>query len=293
MLVWMAPAKLNLGLRVLARRPDGYHEIETVLVPLRLFDELSIEPRAHGGLSLEVSGAELGDERENLAWRAAERACAALGAAPNYALRLRKRIPVAAGLGGGSSDAAAAILAVERLSGKTLDGSARCGLARELGADVSFFLEPRPAVGRGVGERLEPISGVPEMWWLLVAMPFGVATREAYRLASRELTLPQQGSSIAALLGASGLIQSPPNDLGRVVARQYPEIEAARAALREVGAMATGMSGSGPTVYGRFRDREAAETAAHGVKTPEGAKTIVVSSPGSASRDWGWGVAKW
>ncbi|MFQ5513281.1 MAG: 4-(cytidine 5'-diphospho)-2-C-methyl-D-erythritol kinase [Myxococcota bacterium] len=296
MLQLHAPAKLNLGLRILGRRPDGYHEIETVLVPLRLFDRIEIEREPGAGLALHLSGpgsAELPRDRSNLAVRAAERLCTELGLAPELRLRLMKGIPVAAGLGGGSSDAAAVLLGIEQLSGKRLDAPARAALALELGADVPFFLDPRPSLARGVGDRLEPLAGVPEMWWVLVAFRFGVATAEAYRAASTELTLPRQGSSIAALLGASGLTVSPPNDLEAVVARRHPQIGEARRRLEEAGAIATGMSGSGPTVFGRFPDRGAAEAAAGRVRLPEGAVTMTVSSPGSATRDWGWGVAKW
>ncbi len=293
MLSLRAPAKLNLGLRILARRADGYHEIETVFLPLRLFDEIEVERSETPGIKLDVGEALLPTDRRNLAGRGAELACQATGLEPALKIRLEKRIPIAAGLGGGSSDAAALILAVEELSGKPLDAATRRGLALQLGADVPFFLDPRPATGRGVGERLEPIPGVPELWWLLLLLPFPVAAAEAYRAASAELTLPREGSSIASLLGPSGVISSPLNDLETAVARRHPEIGAARRALERAGATVTGMSGSGPTVYGGFPDRAATERGAAIVKLPRGVETRVVSSPGSDSGNWGWGVAKW
>ncbi|MBW2281721.1 MAG: 4-(cytidine 5'-diphospho)-2-C-methyl-D-erythritol kinase [Deltaproteobacteria bacterium] len=292
----LAPAKLNLGLRILDRRPDGYHEIETVFVPLRLFDELEIEASPEPGIHLECDDPALPLDGRNLAVRAAERTSAALGVEPAWAIRLRKRIPVAAGLGGGSSDAAAVILGLEELAGTALDSRVRAELARGLGADVPFFLDPRPAVGRGVGDRLEPIPDVPELSWLLVRLPFGISTAEAYQSASRELTLPRRGSSIAALLGPSGAVGSPENDLETFAVRGHPEIEQARRALLEEGARAAGMSGSGPTVYGLFDDTEAARAVAArvtGARLPEGAEVIVSTSPGSGFSDWGWGVAKW
>ena len=205
---------------------------------------------------------------------------------------LEKRIPVAAGLGGGSSDAAAALLAVEVLAGETLADAPRRSLALALGADVPFFLDPRPALGRGVGERLQALPDVPEMHWLLVVFPFPVSTAEVYAAASAELTLPRRESSIAALLGPSGVLSSPPNDLERVSSRRHPEIGAARRELERAGAMLTGMSGSGPTVYGRFEDAVAAQRASRTLSLPDGARTIITSSPGSASVHWGWGVAK-
>jgi 4-diphosphocytidyl-2-C-methyl-D-erythritol kinase len=192
---------------------------------------------------------------------------------------------VAAGLGGGSSDAAAAIRGVEALLGERLPAAERAALALGLGADVPFFLDPRPALARGVGERLEPLAGVPEMTWVPVAFPSAVSTAEVYGAVAAELTLPREGSSIAALLGPSGIRFSPPNDLETITARRYPEIRAVRRMLERGGARITGMSGSGPTVYGRFPDRGAAEGAARSLKLPAGARTIVASSAGSGPGD--------
>ncbi len=293
MVLLLAPAKLNLGLRLIARRSDGYHEIETVFLPLRLFDRLELERAEEPGIRLEVRGAELPVDEQNLAVRAARMACEATGLAQALRLRLEKHIPVAAGLGGGSSDAAAAILGVERLWGKELPASDRAGLALSLGADVPFFLGPRPSVGRGVGERLQPLAGVPEMWWLLLCFDFPVSTAWAYAEASRKLTLPREGSSIAALLGPSGVLFPPHSDLEAVTSLRHPEVGQAQRALADAGAMVTGMTGSGPTVYGRFESEGAAQGAAEALSLPRGARTILVSSPGSACDDWGWGVAKW
>ncbi len=286
-----APAKLNLGLRILDRRPDGYHEIETVFLPLVLFDTLVVE-RGPSGIVLETDDPELPLGSDNLAVRAAERACAALGVEARLAIRLEKRIPVAAGLGGGSSDAAGVILGLESLAGQRLPEAERAALALGLGADVPFFLDPRPAIGRGRGERLEPLSRVPEMWWLLVAFPFPISTAQAYRSVTSELTLPRRRSSIAALLGPAGVGSQPRNDLETAAARLHPEISTARRALERAGASVTGMSGSGPTVYGCFPDREAAEGASRSLELPAGARAIAVASPGSETGNWGWGVAK-
>lgn len=285
MIALLAPAKLNLGLRVLARRPDGYHEIETLLVPLRLFDRLELSAGHRPGITLDVDTPAVPDGRENLAVRAAEGVCTYLGREPRLHIRLEKRIPVAAGLGGGSSDAAAAIYGTERLLGERLPPGERAALALRLGADVPFFLDPRPALARGVGELLEPLTDVPEMTWLLVAFDFPVSTADVYRAVAGELTLPRQGSSIAALLGPSGIRSSPPNDLETITARLHPEIRGVRRMLERAGARVTGMSGSGPTVYGRFGDERAAESAARSLELPAGAKAIVVSSAGSGSND--------
>lgn len=290
MVLIRAPAKLNLGLWICDRRADGYHEIVTVFVPLRLFDRLELEV-THSGVTLSCDP-ELPSGDGNLALRAARRAAEALGFSAGIAIRLEKKIPVAAGLGGGSSDAAAAILGLEMLAEAEIPSPQREALARELGADVSFFLDPRPALGRGIGERLEPLGGFREGWWVLALMPFGVSTTWAYGAAARELTLPQDPPSIAALRGPGAAVASTHNDLEAVTARRHPEVREARRALERVGARVVGMSGSGPTVYGQFADREVAEAAAKRARLPAGARALVVSSPGSDSLDWGWGVAK-
>ena len=191
----LAPAKLNLGLHILSRRDDGYHEIETLFVPLRLWDRLEIERTpadGTGGVRLEISGADLAAGPANLAARAAQVGCAGLGLAPDLRIRLDKRIPVAAGLGGRSSDAAAVLLGLEALCGRALPEPERHELARGLGADVPFFLDPRPALGRGVGDRLEPLSGVPEQWWVLALLPFEIATAKAYAAAASRLRRRKQ-----------------------------------------------------------------------------------------------------
>lgn len=292
-----APAKLNLGLEILRRREDGYHEIETIFLPLRLADRLELRRAPAGsGIRLAIAGAELPVDRENLVYRAAERACAELGVPADLEIALEKHVPIAAGLGGGSSDAAATLRALEALFEKPLGTAARQRIALELGADVPFFLDPKPALGRGVGERLEALAGVPEMFWVLVAFPFPISTAQAYKEAGLELTLPRRPTSIGALLGPAGLLVSPRNDLEAFAVRRHPEIRAARRALEGVGALATGMTGSGPTVFGRFANEQAARQAAERVEVPAGARTIATSSPGSASaeskEESGWGVAK-
>ncbi len=290
----LAPAKLNLGLTLLNRRPDGYHEIETILLPLRLYDRLELEPTDGPGIKLEGKfPPSVPRDATNLAVRAARTWEERVGVTLSLKIRLDKRIPAAAGLGGGSSDAASVILGLEALFDTPLGDEECRALARGLGADVPFFLSPTPALGRGVGDRMEPLEGLPEMWWVLAVFPFGLQTREIYREASIELTLPRQGSSIASLLGPAGPREPPENDLEETARRRHPEIAEARRALERVGASVTGMTGSGPTVYGRFESREDAERSARKAEFPAGARALITSSPASDSENWGWGVAKW
>lgn len=286
------------------KRSDGYHDIDTLFIPLDLFDRIEIEAARVPGIEVQVDHAAVPADASNLAHRAALLTAASLGVEPALRIRIEKRIPVAAGLGGGSSDAAAAIRGVEQLHGRDLEAKQRFELAAELGADVPFFLNPMPARGTGRGDQLEPLEGLPPLAWVLVSLPFAVSTPEAYRAASGELTLPRHASKIAAVLGPGpglkGLVQlgDPHNDLEQVVARWHPEIPAARRALREVGAQITGMSGSGPTVYALFADRLAAERAVERLMEPEseslpdGARALAAVSPASDNPNWGWGVAK-
>ena len=291
------------------RRSDGYHDIDTIFIPLVLFDRLEVTLRDRPGIEIRVDRDDVPQDEGNLACRAARQAADALGAEAALRIEIQKRIPVAAGLGGGSSDAAAAILAVEALYEQPLEPSRRWAIAAQLGAAVPFFLHPRPARGLGRGDQLEDLPDLPELHWVLVSLPFAVSTPEAYRAASAELTLPRHASSIEALLGPDGFVVSrsgdPHNDLEGAVARWHPEISAARQALRQLGAQITGMSGSGPTVYALFPDRLIAEQTAEQLMgsieslssaesrgLPVGARAIAVSSPGSDTLNWGWGVAK-
>ena len=178
-------AKVNMFLEVKGRRPDGFHEIETLFRGISLYDVLELT-KAESGVSLACEGSGLDGvpERSNLAWRAADLFCRAFpDKAPGVALRLFKRIPEAAGLGGGSADAAAVLLGLDRLYGLGLEINALRGLAAELGSDVPFCLAPLAAVGRGRGEELAPLApsecGLP-LWVVIVKPPFGLSTKEVY-----------------------------------------------------------------------------------------------------------------
>jgi len=279
-----APAKINFGLEILERRSDGYHEIETIFLPIDLWDDVRIERTNAAGIEVRVSGAELPEGADNLAHRAAERTLRALEQPGGALIQLHKRIPVAAGLGGGSSDAAAVLRGLEQLCGKHLPRTRRHSLARELGADVPFFLDPTPSRALGIGDRLTPLRDIPMLEWVLVSFPFGISTPKAYAAASAQLTLPRRGSSIAALLGPSGVVSRPPNDLELVARSWHPEIGSAQSVLIECGATMTGMSGSGPTVYGHFESRERAERAVLRAESllPAGQRPIAVRSPASS-----------
>jgi len=259
------PAKVNLYLKVLGRRPDGYHELVTVMQPLTLADELEVEP-AGRGLQVECRGAELPEGPDNLVWRAALAFFAAVGIEPKARLRLKKRIPVAAGLGGGSSDAAGTLAALNALWGEPLGRRELTELAAALGADVPFFLSPRPQVGRGLGHELAPLD-LPPYWYVLLNPGFPVSTAWVYRNLDLE-ALGREGAPYRDSWEGERPESWVANDLATVTLKAHPELTLWLRRLRELGARVAGMSGSGPTLFGLFGDREGAWAAAQELRSP-------------------------
>jgi 4-diphosphocytidyl-2-C-methyl-D-erythritol kinase len=252
----LCPAKVNLYLRVVGRRPDGYHDLVTVMQPLTLADVLTVSLGGEG-ISLSCDRPELPLGEENLVWRAARRFQQETGFPQGVRLSLAKRIPVAAGLGGGSSDAAGTLLALNELAGKPLVDSRLHRLASLLGADVPFFLAREPAVGRGTGTRLSALALLP-YWYLLVNPGVPLSTRWVY-----------ENLDLAALPGSPAVEAWDPehpetwvqNDLGTVAVKRFPELGQLLAGLKDAGAWCQGVSGSGPTLFGLFHNREAAHQA--------------------------------
>jgi 4-diphosphocytidyl-2-C-methyl-D-erythritol kinase len=263
-LVTRAHAKVNLDLRVLGTRPDGFHELRTVFQAIELHDTLiSTERPGPFTVKCRMPGVPL--DQGNLVWQAAAGLWTALGrpGAPRDAIvTIDKKIPMQAGLGGGSADAAAALLALARLW-----GGAPLTLLREvgssIGADVSFFLSGGTALGLGLGEEIYPLVDLPPHWIVIVHPPFGVSTAEAYawydddRSAGLKETRELQILPVPWPTRAAQMI----NDLEPPVVRRHPEITGLKTALREAGAVASAMSGSGSAVFGLFRSRAAAARA--------------------------------
>lgn len=249
----LCPAKVNLYLRVVSRRPDGYHELVTVMQPLSLADELTVRLEGEG-IRLECDAPDLPGGPENLVWRAARQFQEETGWTQGVRLALRKRIPRAAGLGGGSSDAASTLLALSELAGRPLNQARLHHLAGLLGADVPFFLTREPAVGRGIGTQLSPLPLLP-YWYLLVNPGVPLSTRWVYEnldLGSlpgppaRETWEPERPETWVR------------NDLGTVAFRRFPELRTLLDAMKKAGAWTQGISGSGPTLFGLFHTQEAA-----------------------------------
>ena len=175
-----APAKINLSLRVLGRRADGFHDLESLMCPVSVFDTLDVTLREAGGLEFVCDDGTLPAGDDNLVVRAARLFCALRGIEPNVRIALTKHIPHGAGLGGGSSDAATTLLALDRLFETRLSREALAAMAAEIGSDVPFFIYDSAAMIRGRGERVEPVAFPHALPLLLIKPPFGVPTPWAY-----------------------------------------------------------------------------------------------------------------
>lgn len=264
-----APAKLNLRLRVLGRRADGFHAIETLLVRLRLADTVELETDGEG-IELRVeTPASLGavpSDETNLCWRAARLFYEAIDRPPAARIGLTKRIPAAAGLGGGSSDAAAVLVGLNRLLGTPLEPLALVGLAGRLGSDVPFFAAETPcALAWDRGQRVLPLAPPPARPVLIVAPDFGISAAEAYGWwsedAGSEEAAPEVLPDPDRLASWTAVERLAANDLAGPVERRRPELAAARRALESAGATVALLCGSGSCVAGVFpteADRDAA-----------------------------------
>lgn len=252
----LCPAKVNLYLKVLGRRPDGYHDLVTVMQPLSLADELTII-FGGDGVSLECDHPELPLDESNLVWRAALSFEQETGRKVKAHITLVKRIPVAAGLGGGSSDAAGTLLALNTLAGDPLDGARLHRLAARLGADVPFFLKGGPAVAQGIGTRLTPIT-LPSYWYVLLNPGVPLSTRWVYENLDLAHLAPYPGMQVWDPEHPESWVH---NDLQSVALRRFPELKGLMQQLKGLGAGAQAISGSGPTIFGLFSTWEAAREA--------------------------------
>lgn len=271
---------MNFGLRVVGRRADGYHLLESVFLPVDLADDLELEVERAAttrvALALEGGGgpAAVPEGPDNLAARAAHAFLEAAGLSRAVRIRLRKRIPAAAGLGGGSSDAGAVLRGLAELFPQALAPQALARLAASLGADVPFFLQAEPRLVSGIGEVLEPL---PRPWpslRLVLANPREeVATAAVFRRHAA-LTPAPAASNLRSLLETADPDPSDPaslqallvNDLEPAAVDLCPAIDGLLAALRRAGAGAVAMSGSGATVFGVFGEEAAADAAAAGIE---------------------------
>jgi len=281
-----APAKINLSLRVVGRRADGYHLLDTIIVPVSLYDDIEIrkvrlpaknQKPAPPAIKVVCDHPLVPGDETNLAHRAARLLLGKAKSEQPIEIRIRKRIPVGAGLGGGSSDAAATLVGLNRLLelGLSVKQLERLGL--QLGADVPFFIRRRPARARGIGERLQQFGPLRRLWAVILYPGFPVSTAWVYGNLPAKLTKPSVNTSIASLLTGSGsLADLLFNDLEAVSLSKYPKIGLLKRALLREGAAATLMSGSGSSVFGIFKSKRKAEHAFRRLRQEEEFQAFLV-----------------
>lgn len=249
---WLAPAKINLSLRVLGRRPDGFHDLRSLMVPVSVFDELVFAHKEQGDLEFCCNVPEVPNGESNLVVRAVRLFCGAVGVLPQLTVSLQKTIPHGAGLGGGSSDAATTLLALDSLYQTGLSTEVLADLAAELGSDVPFFVYRSAAWIGGRGERVEPVADLPSFPLLLIKPAFGVPTPWAFQQWKDAAEIPGVPYGEQVHDGV-GLV----NDLERPVFQKYlflPDLK--RWLLGRAEVCAALMSGSGSTVFAVLRNRE-------------------------------------
>ena len=278
-------AKINLSLRVLGKRPDGYHEIDTVFQTISLRDTVSITPTEENRIVLSCDDRSLPSDERNLVWRAAAALQVRCAIHTGARIRLEKRIPVHAGLGGGSSDAAATLLGLAYLWNLTITESELMELAGSLGADVPVFFYGGIARGTGTGTKIAPLRDAADKFLLVVKPNANISTSRAYEALNaaalttsdaKTILSSSQRSSFPDSFSSAALL----NDFEAVVLQLEPEIERAKVALMKAGASAALLAGSGAAVFGVFDNKDAQERAIQNIELETGWRVFPCSTVG-------------
>ena len=278
-------AKINLGLRVLGKRPDGYHELDTVFQTISLHDTITLTATNTSEIVLSCDDRSLPTAAENLAYRAAKAIQARWAPDKGVHIRLEKRIPAQAGLGGGSSDGAVTLLGLAYLWRAELKRDELLKIARELGADVPFFLFGGAAKGTGIGGDIAPLDDVSRKFLLVIKPNASISTAEAYRLLkARSLTTVEaktilsssEWSEIADSFDSEAL----GNDFEPVAFELEPEMSRAKVALMKAGAEAALLAGSGSAVFGIFDSEDAQKRAIQVIELESGWRVFPCSTVG-------------
>jgi len=269
-----APAKVNFRLDVLRRRADGYHDLRMLMQRIDLCDELEISLLDTPGLSVSCDSSDLPVDEGNIVWRAAAAMLSRTPERVGISIRLTKKIPIAAGLGGGSSDAATTLMGLNSMLGLNLDEAELMRIGLELGADVPFFIFGRPAIATGIGEKLTALEVMPPLWLLLVNPRIHVSTAWVYQ--NLGLTTDKVADKIPVLYkSADDLCAILSNDLEEVTQKKFPVIREIKEQLMAAGARGALMSGSGPTVFALFNDENSARAAAERLGATEWFTAVV------------------
>ena len=265
-----APAKVNLFLRIVGQRSDGYHLLDSLMAPVSLYDAIEIQAerreQSESRITLTCDKPDLPTDQSNLAYRAALLICRATETTATIRIDLKKNIPAGAGLGGGSSDAAAVLKALNRLLSLGLNVSQLCQLAAQIGADVPFFIPCGLARVSGIGDILAPLAPLPRRWLVIVVPPLAVSTPWAYRRfdeLSPDVACSPADSIVRIIAQQWPDVGVFVNDLEQAVLPEHPLIAHSKSRLLELGAEMALMSGSGSAVFGVFAGQlQAQQTAA-------------------------------
>lgn len=277
-----AYAKINLGLDVVKRLENGYHEVRMIMQTVGIYDELDLE-RIEQGIELTTDHGELPADENNLVYQAAKLMLEHYGIASGIRIHLKKNIPVAAGMAGGSTDAAATMKGMNRLFDLGAELEELMELGVQIGADVPYCVLGGTALAEGIGERLTALPPVPEAYVLVAKPDISVSTRYVYEhLDAEGITHhPDIDGMVQAIEAGSlqGVLERMENVLERVTVTSYPVIDTLKEKMCELGAVGSLMSGSGPTVFGIFTEKKQAEEAGSRIKDEGLASRVFVTQP--------------
>ena len=262
MLDKLSPAKVNLHLTVLGKREDGYHDIITLMQRISLYDEMTFTPLP-SGITVKCPGSGLPEDSGNIVYRAALAFFSYTGYKKGIAITIGKKIPIAAGLGGGSSNAATTLTTLNEMTGSNCSREELMKLGKTLGADVPFFIFGQTAWATGIGDCLQAADNIPSLWYLLVNPGIPVSTKMVYESLNLRLTKDAINYSIRAFKIGMGnnLSDGLKNDLEKVTLARHPVLNQIKMLLLSSGASEALMSGSGPTLFGIFETEEQARNA--------------------------------
>ena len=280
----LSPAKVNLTLEILGLRPDGYHDIRSIIQPISLFDEVIINYEEGTGIELETSGIETPSGKENLAWRAADLFLKESGLDHKIKITIKKHIPLGAGLGGGSGNAAAVLIGLNRLT-KALSEKKLSKIAPTIGADVAFFIRLQTAIMEGIGDRISVIRDFPDFHYVILYPNIHTSTEQVYKkwdeLNDTGHTLQNSSNQNYDELAKQFYDKIEPplqNDLEEAAISIHPEIKSFKEILYSLGLKSVLMSGSGSSVFALFRSEDEALEIYEYLKTSPTFKVFLAST---------------
>lgn len=250
-----SPAKVNLHLRVLGRRENGYHDIATLMQRISLYDEMEFY-RREKEIVVKCPGTALPENEDNIVYKAAKSLFSHASCHSGIEITIRKKIPIAAGLGGGSSNAATALVTLNYMMRFNYSKGELMKIGAKLGADVPFFIFNKTAWGTGIGDQLQTAENVPQLWLVLVNPCFYISTKMVYENLNLRLTNKVKKFSIPRFNTVDDVANKLRNDLEKVTLNLHPILRKIKELLIAYGALGSLMSGSGPTVFGIFTDKK-------------------------------------